>query len=326
MRDIARKAGVSVMTVSRALNNKSDISSETKNLILKIARNMNYTPDGLAKGLTTRKTNTVGVIIPTMDNFYAEVVDGIGYELRERGYSLILCNSHGDADEEIKLIRLLREKRVDGMIINPLQKDNRYVDELKSSQISFVFFNRYTEALKCDYVVNDNVYGAYLAVDHLIQKGHRRIIYLCAKPAASSGKERIAGCKKAITDNGLHSDSLKVVMCQPTIESCYKIVKEIISEQEEFSAIFVWDDHHACGAYKAIFEAGMHIPNDIALVGYDDIEISKYLFPPLTTIRQANYSIGENSARVLLDRLNSNDSVSVRKIVIRPELMVREST
>ena len=189
MKDIANKAGVSVVTVSRALNNKPDINRETRDLIIKIAHELNYTPNGLAKSLVTRKTKTIGIVIPNLDIFYAEVVDGFTNTSRERGYSNILCNSHENADKELELIQLLREKRVEGMLIYPLQEDDRYIEELRHSPIPFVFLNRHTDALKCDYVINDNIYGAFSAINHLIQRGYRKIAYICGKPTASSGRE-----------------------------------------------------------------------------------------------------------------------------------------
>jgi len=326
MKDIAKKAGVSVVTVSRALNDKPDINKETKDLILKIANELNYTPNGLAKSLVTKKTKTVGIVIPGMDPFYAEVVDGISNESRKRGYSVILCNSHDSADRELELIRLLQEKRVDGMLIYPNQEDNRYIEELKNCPIPFIFLNRHTDALKCDYVINDNVYGAFSAVNHLIQKGYKKFTYICAKPTASSGKERIAGCKKSISENALPSDALNVVTCDETIGSCYDLVKELLKKDEKLNAIFVWDDKLAIGAIKAVFEAGKRIPDDIALVGYDDIEISEFLFPPLTTVRQPSHEIGETATRILIDKLESEDESELKRVVLKPELIIRQTT
>ncbi len=327
MRDIAEKAGVSVVTVSRALNNKPDINKGTKDSILKIARELNYTPDGLAKSLVTKKTNSIGIVIPnTRDPFYAEVIDGISTESRSRGYSIVLCNSHDNSDEELSLIRLLREKRVDGMLIYPLQEDNRYIEELKNISIPFVFLNRHTEALVCDYVMNDNFHGSFLALNHLIDKGYKEITYICAKPTASSGQERIAGCKEALRKNGLPMEALHIEICGETIECCYKLVKDLLSGKKSINAIFAWDDRLAIGATKAIFEAGKEIPKDIALVGYDDIEISEYLFPPLTTIRQPSYQIGHSAAKILVDKIELKSNHKVRKKILKPQLIIRETT
>jgi LacI family transcriptional regulator len=327
MRDIAEKAGVSVVTVSRALNDKQDINRETKNRILKIARELHYTPDGLAKSLVTKKTNSLGIIIPNArDPFYAEVIDGISAESRNRGYSIILCNSHDSSDEELSMIHQLREKRVDGMLIYPLQEDERYIEELKNIPVPFVFLNRHTDALDCDYVMNDNFYGSFLAVNHLVAKGHKEITYICAKPSASSGHERISGCKEAIQKNGLPPEALHIEICDETIECCYKLVKNLLLKNENISALFVWDDRLAVGARRAIFEAGKQIPDDIAMVGYDDIEISEYLFPSLTTVRQPSYQIGNTATKILLDKIELDDNNKVRKDILKPELIIRKTT
>lgn len=326
IKDIAKRAGVSVNTVSRALNNKPDVSKGTRHRVLKIAKELNYAPHSLAKSLVTKKTNTIGIIIPNMDQFYAEVVDGITNEFRERGYSAILCNSHDNADKELELVRVLREKRVDGLLICPIQADNRYIKELENFPIPFVFLNRHTDAFMCDYVINDNVHGAYLAVDHLIQKGYRNIIYICAKPTASSGKEKIAGCKKAIHENRLSTNSLKIISCKETIDSCYETVKELLVQNEKMDAIFVWDDRLAIGAKKAIFDANLRIPQDIAIIGYDDLEISKYVYPSLTTIRQPTYEIGQTAACILFDKIKSKKKTKTKHVVLKPELIVRKTT
>jgi LacI family transcriptional regulator len=327
MKDIAKKAKVSMITVSRAMNNRPDISRETKSRILKIARELNYTPDLLARSLVTRKTKTVAVLVPdNVDPFYAAVVQGIGDECRERGYGIFLWNTHDSADKELEYLRQAREKRTDGMLIYPVQADSRYIKELRRSPVPFVFLNRHADAVNVDYVINDNVHGAYLAVNHLVQKGHKHIAYICAKPNASSGKERIAGCRKAIQEAGLPSESLELLVCEETIASCYKLVKELVAKDQRPSAIFVWDDRLAIGAMKAIGEANLRIPQDMAIVGYDDIESSEFLHPPLTTVHQPTHQIGETAARILLDKLESEELPKPKKTILKPELVVRDTT
>jgi LacI family transcriptional regulator len=237
-----------------------------------------------------------------------------------------LCNSHDSSDEELALIRLLRGKRVDGMLIYPLQEDERYIEELKNGPVPFVFLNRHTDALDCDYVMNDNFYGAFLAVNHLIEKGHKEITYICAKPTASSGQERISGCKEAMRKNELPLQDLHIEICEETIECCYKLVSDLLSQNKTISALFVWDDRLAVGARRAILEAGKKIPDDIAMVGYDDIEISEYLFPSLTTVRQPSYQIGNTATKILLDKIESDGNHKVRKDILKPELIVRQTT
>ncbi len=325
MKDIAKRAGTSVMTVSRALNNKDEIGKETKDLILKIAEELNYTPNDLAKSLSTKKTKTVGIIIPGMDTFYADIVDAISHESREHGYAVFLCNSRGSASKELELLQLLRKKRVDGILIYPIQEDNRYIDELCNCPVPYVFLNRHTDSLQCDYVINNNVLGASLVVNHLIQKGFKKITYICAKPNASSGKERIAGCKKAFVKNNLSMDGLKIVTCHENIEACYQLVKNLLSDDPHLNALFVWDDRLTIGAMKAIVDAGKQIPKDVAVVGYDDLESSEFLNPPLTTVRHPSYEIGKTAVRVLIKKIESAHKPKVKKIVLKPKLIIRQT-
>jgi LacI family transcriptional regulator len=327
MKDIAKRAKVSVITVSRALNNRHDINPETKKRILKIAHDLNYTADQLARGLVTRKTKTIGVLVPdNVDSFYAAVVQGIGDECRERGYGIFLWNTHDSADKELEYLRQAREKRTDGILLYPVQADTRYLDVLKQSSTPIVFLNRHTDDPLFDHVMNDNLHGAYLAVQHLIQKGHRRIAYVCGKPNSSTGQERIAGCRKAINEAGWPSDSLDLLFCEESIESSYRLVKDLVAREKPPSALFMWDDRLAVSAIKAVREAGLRIPADVAVVGYDDIEIAAYLYPPLTTVRQPSHQIGEAAARILLNKLESEIMPPPQKIVLKPELVIRETT
>ncbi|UCD36982.1 MAG: LacI family DNA-binding transcriptional regulator [Fidelibacterota bacterium] len=327
MKDIAQMAGVSVVTVSRALNDKPDINEVTKESILRIAQDLNYAPHDLARSLITRKTKTIGIIIPNNeDPFYAKIVGGISAESRERGYSVILCSSRSDADEELRLFRVLREKRVDGMLIYPAQEDDRYIAELRNIAIPYVFLNRHTDELACDYVMNDNVHGTFSAVSELIRRGYRNIVYVCAKPTASSGEERIKGCQMAAEQHGLAAESLTVLTCEETIQSCYQLVKGVIQDKTPpMDAIFLWDDKLAIGAIKALLEAGLRIPQDIAVVGYDDIEISEFLYPSLTTVRQPTYQIGQTATRILLDKLETDGGLAPRQIILKPELIIRDT-
>jgi len=327
MKDIAKRAKVSVITVSRALNNRPDINPETKKRILKIARNLNYTTDQLARGLVTRKTRTIGVLVPdNVDSFYAAVVQGIGDECRERGYGIFLWNTLDSADKELEYLRQAREKRTDGILLYPVQADKRYLSELKRSPSPIVFLNRHTDDPHFDHVMNDNVHGAYLAVHHLIKRGHQRIAYVCAKQDSSTGRERISGCRKAIEEAGFSPDTLELLLCEENIESSYQLVKDLVAREKPPSAIFMWDDRLAVSAIKAIHEIGLRIPDDVAVVGYDDIEIAAYLYPPLTTVRQPSHQIGETAARILLNKLESKDKPIPQKIVLKPELVIREST
>lgn len=327
MKEIANKVGVSVVTVSRAFNNRPDISQETREKILKIAEEYNYIPNQLAKSLVTQSSKTIGVIIKEMqDLFLSTVLQGVVDVIRDNGYGLTLCHTYDNPDLELEYIRQLRAKQVNGMLIYPSQLDERYIHELKNCPIPYVFLNRHTNALHCDFVANDNIQGMYQAANHVIQQGYKKIVYICAKPLSSSGQERIQGLQKAIKDNDLPSNIFQLETCEETIESCYKKTKKIISGQKKIDVIFAWDDRLALGVLKAIHEAGLSIPDDIAVIGYDDTEIADFLIPSLTTVRQPSKRIGEIAAKILFEKIQSDKPISIKQKILKPELIIREST
>ena len=181
--------------------------------------------------------------------------------------------------------------------------------------------------MSCDYVKNDNEYGGYIAINHLIQRGYRNINYLCARPNTTTGQGRIAGSKRALIENGLPPESLKIISCDETIDASYQCAKELLIEQNMPDAIFIWNDKLVLGVMNAIFERGLKIPDDIAIMGYDDLEISKYLSPPLTTIAQDSRRIGEIAAHILIEKIESEAKRNqISQIILKPALVVRQST
>jgi len=331
IKDIAVKAGVSVITVSRAINNKPDINIITKERILKIADELGYVPNELAKSLVTRRTNSIAVLMPSTPDYLAiEKFVSINQVCYEAGYTTLFCDTQNSVEKELEFLRQVKSKRVDGILIFPVQGgDKRYIDELKNTNVPFVFLHRFPEELDCDYVKNDNEYGGYITVNHLLEQGCRNIKYICARPNTTTGRERISGGKKAVSENSISSDCFEVLVCDDSIHACYAFVKSLISDKskQKPDALFVWNDRLAIGARKAILEEGLKIPEDIALMGYDDLEVSEFLLPPLTSVRQSTYEIGRRASQILLEKIESSDNKrAIKKITIKPELIIREST
>lgn len=328
MKDIAREAGVSINTVSRALNGKPDVNEDTRKRILQIADRLNYVPNFLAKGLVTKNTRTIGVIVSDNANpFFARIIKGIEDYARSKGYNIILCNTDERYEKEEEAVRLLRERRVDGLLITltPAQKKRTDILELKRSGVPFVLLNRHMDDIMTDYVINDNVYGAYLAVTHLVKLGHKRIGYISGPPQISSVRERLEGYRKAVFENNIEFDNSLVKESNLKMEDGYRLMKEFLELENKPTAVFTYSDLLAIGALKALKEANLKVPKDIALVGYDDIEFSSLLQVPLTTVHQPRYRIGEEGARILINRIEGKDSEGLYQIVLKPELVIRES-
>ncbi len=326
MKDIANKLGISINTVWKAINNKPNISTQTKKLVLKNVRESNYIPNTIARSLVTKKTNTVGVLIyDIMDSFYAEVLNGIENIAAKNKYNILLCNSKNDSDQENKSIRMLFEKRIDGLLLCPTQKDDRYIKILKGSKVPFVFLNRRSDLLKCNYVINDYSYGSYIAIDYMIKKGYKKIYFFSSHPQTSSTMEKIEGCKKAFSKNKIPLKNLKIINCDREINSYYNTTIKKINYKGEKIGIHVWDDQMAVGVCKAIIDKGLKIPDDIGIIGYDDTVTSQHLLIPLTTVRNPAYEIGIKAMKTLIDRIKSKDLLKVEEIILEPKLIIRNT-
>jgi LacI family transcriptional regulator len=331
IKDVARLAGVSIATVSRVLNNSSyPVAEKTRKKVLKAARDLDFQPSKLAAGLKLEKSAAIGLIFPSFmgSTFYSEVFHAIEDEATAKGYSIILGSSYGYKEKEEFLIGLLRERRVEGLIIipSPYSVDPRYYQRL-SGKPPFVFVDRYLPEIDADRVTTDNVKGAYVAVRHLIKLGHERIALLSGPEApCTSIQERIKGYEKALGEFGIgfrkiietEKDLNRPKMC------AYKAMKSFLGNESKISAIFAVNDSTAIGALRAVREAGLRVPNDIAVIGYDDDEIAPFASVPLTTVAQRKEEMGKIAVRLLLERICQKREMS-RHILLEPRLVVRAS-
>ena len=326
LKDIAIKAGVSVNTASRALRNNPDINDGTKKRIIEIAESLGYTPNALAKNLRFRKTKTIGVIIADISSpFYSNVVKGIEDGAKEKGYSVILCNTDEQYEKEEAAVRVLLEKRVDGLLITPVQKKNGDILNLKEKRVPFVLVGRYFDDLQTNYIITDDVTGSFLATEHLIKEGHRKILCINGPLHISSAWERLAGYKRALLEYGIQYDQKLVKGNTTEMEEAYKLIKEILSQGLNFTAIFAYGDVLAFGAMHALREAKLRIPDDMAVVGYDDIKFARVSHPPLTTVRIPRYRLGKKAIDLLVDEIIEKNSKKLNQVTIKPELVIRES-
>jgi LacI family transcriptional regulator len=323
LRTLASRAGVSVNTASRAINDKPDINPLTKEKILGIAREIGYVPNASAVALRTQKTRTLGVVIADNNNpFYAEVLSGIEAEAKENNYHIILTNTRRDYQEEETAIDLLLAKQVDGLLIAPVQEKNEDIYKLVDSKIPFVVVGRDYENLSIDAVYSDESKGGYIATEYLIKRGFKNISYIGGYTYKSPARMRLEGYKKALTDYGIPLKESLIKIGDIDINDGYKYTKDMFEQGINFQAIFAYNDMMAFGAIKAIKERGLEIPRDIGLVGYDNILFSSLVSPPLTTVNLKKDKLGRESVRLLLSKINGHRKKN-KKIVLDVDLIIR---
>lgn len=339
LKEIASAVGVSITTVVRALKGQREISEETREKILKVAREMNYRPNFLARGLVTNRSYTLGAIVPDLLNpFFPELIKGIEETAWRQGYNVILADADYDLTKEEQIIEAFISRMVDGIIISPIESrpDCSGLNTLMKSGIPFVSLSK-VPGLESDLVVVDDSAGAYEAVKHLARIGRKRILYMGSSSSPRAHAERLEGYQKGLREMKLDFDETMVLMAnQKEVDSGYRVIGEYFRQNRSFDAIIAFNDLMAMGIQRAVREAGLSVPDDIALIGFDDIKISSLLEVPLTTVSLPKYALGEESARLVMKRIEQSAAAKVidgekravvhlEKIVLHPSLIVRKS-
>jgi len=322
---VAEKAEVSVNTASRAINNKPDINEETKKRVLKVAQELGYVRNATAVALRTRETRTIGVVIADNRNpFYAEVLNGMEEAAREKNYHIILANTQKDYKKEEEAINLLLAKRVDGLLITPVQDKDDDIKNLIDANISFVVVGRDFENIEVDAVYNDEVKGGFLATEYLIKKGYKRIALIDDFLYKSPAKGRLEGYKKALKKYRIPLDESLISVGDINIEDGYERTKQMLEKKLDFTAIFAYNDMMAFGVMQAIKEKGLRIPEDIGLVGYDDILFSSIISPSLSTISLKKKELGIESVKLLISRIKGKHK-KPKKMMLDLDLIIRQT-
>jgi len=326
-KDIARRLHVSVMTVSKALADHPDIAEKTREQVAAAAREMNYRVNRIARSLVQRKTHTIGVIVPDVSElFYAEVLNGIESVTREKKYGLLLANSDNDPDIEIRSIHTLLETRVDGLLVCPTERDNRFFAALKTAAVPFVFFNNTPEGLRCDTVRVDRGEGAYQSVRYLIRRGYEEIFFFYTFEHMSESRNSVEGCRRAVQESGMAAERLRLVLCpERKLDLFHQAAAEEIEYRRRRIGIFAWDDEMAVGIYRAVVEKGLAIPDPVGLVGFDDIRIGRYLPKALTTVHYPKFEMGKAGAEMLIRRIEMGEPRDPEHVVLDLNLVPRET-
>jgi LacI family transcriptional regulator len=326
IKDIAKKANVSYGTVSRALNNKYGVKKETRERVLAVAGRMGYSPNGIARGLVKKATNTIGLVIPDILNpFYPGVACGIEDKALKGGYSVFFCNTNHDKKREIQSLKLLAEKRVDGIIVAPGLDDSDIPNDVTGGDIPIVHIcRRYVEPDK-SFVVIDDERGGFLATKHLIEQGYKKIGFIGAQNQALYMDKRFEGYKQAFKKYGLELDDRYIYSSDFRRQTGYRLVRKMIANGDYPRAIFAENDILALGVIQGIRESGLSIPEDIAVVGFDDIPFASFPEVQMTTIHQPKHEMGEIAVSILLDQLSGRNT-QPRKVILEPRLIVRRSS
>lgn len=321
IKDIAEEAGVSINTVSRALNNKPDVNQETKKKVLEIARRLGYIRNSDAVSFRKGATRTIGVVFEDSSNpFYAEVFKGIEVSARKYGYQVILMNTERDYINEIQAVDTLLQKRVDGIIISPTQFDSKDIEQLAKLNYPFVILGVHFEGDDLDEVYSNDFKGGYLATKHLLERGRRKILMLNGYMYKSVAQMRYRGHLEALREHGLQPHLM--VEIEEGYESAFNKIMEL--KDADFDAVFCFNDVFAIATLKALRLIGKRVPEDVAVVGYDDISYAEFVQPPLTTIRIDKFLEGIVAFEMLYEKVLGLRT-EPKRVVLDVELVVRES-
>jgi len=334
---IAARMGVSKTTVHYALRNTGRVSAAMRKKILKVAEEVGYRPNALARSLRIRKTHTVGVVLNSLNStFQAHLLEGIDGMAQTHGYAMILSCTNGLAEKEKSLIEMLLEKGVDGLIVAPAdpEANREYYTLLLSQGVKLVFVDREVAGLNIDVVSTDNSMGGYLAARHLLERGRKRFVFVSTTSRdrrSTSVRERLAGAASAISEAGFPAAHVVGPDC-PDLpvdeEFAYQAFRSYLKRKHSpFDAVFAVHDGLAYGAIRALSEVRLSVPNEVAVAGFDDQDPSAFFQPPLTTVRQPVNEIGGEAIRLLLNRFSKKNGIGTRqRVALQPKLIVRGST
>ncbi len=322
IKDIAQAAGVAPSTVSRALHHQPRISEATGARIRRLAQEMDYSPSLPARSLVTRDTATIGLVIThASDPFLGRLVLGVEEAAQAKGYSVFLSSSYRNADLERKVIRDFHERRVTGIIVTGSQMDAGYLElrERYPLPIVLINFNDYPRS-----VSTDNLAGAQQAVEHLVQLGHRRIAYVSNYRSYRTDLDRLDGCKAALAKHDIPVDQALHVEGDGTLEGGLGSMRQLLALSRPPTAVFCFNDVTAMGVLRGLNAAGAQVPRDCSVIGFDDLDMAAYYCPPLTTVRQPSYRLGQRAMRLLLQLIQGTEGVAAE--ILPAELVVRETT
>lgn len=326
IREVARAAGVSVATVSRALNGKGPVRAETRHRVHTVAERLRYVPDGAARSLITRKSHTIGVLLPDLfGEFFSEAIRGIDIAARGAGYQLLVSGSHGDRAQALAALRAMRG-RVDGLIVMSPSVDVPTLAANLPDGWPAILLNCAVDGAAFDSINIDNEGGAFAMVKHLAEGGHRRIAHLMGPPENGDARERLQGYRRGVREGRADETRELEVPGDFTEESGYRVARSMLGMRPRPTAIFAANDSMAIGLLAAFQEMGVRVPGDVALGGFDDIPIARFMTPPLSSVSVSIAALGARAMERLLAALKNGSRHVPRHETVPTRLVVRRSS
>lgn len=330
IQDIAKALNITASTVSRALNNHPKIKQTTKDLVIAKAKELLYQPNTIAASLRKGKANTVGMIVPRVNrHFFSNIITGVESVLNPAGYNLIICQSEENYEKEINNINTLIASRVSGILIS-ISLETKKLDHIRkvmNHHIPVVMFDRVADELDVCKVENDDLAGSYDVTKHLIEQGYRKMMWIGGSRSFNTYHNRFSGYQKALAEIGIDAEQMPILEGDISLKATYEYFKTYQDEHSLPEVIFSASDYMAMGAIMAFQEKGLTVPNDIAISGYSNEPFAELVNPKLTTVEQFSKEMGRATARLLLDEIESESEEQVpRKTILRPKLIIREST
>lgn len=330
---MARRAAVSVKTVSRVINDSEQVSDYTREKVVRAMKDLDYRPNAFARGLVTKTSNMIGVTIPDICNpYFAELVRGIEDTASEYGYSVFICNTDEDQEKETKYIGALQEKQVDALILCSSRVDEEAIGRLSAARRSFVLVNRDFRVSAVNRISVDDLSVGLRSVEHFVRDGRRRIGYIGGPSDSLNTRTKLAGYRQGLGNAGIDLDPKWYISGHPSIRGGYEATRRLFENagppgsQPVVDALFVYNDLMAVGAITFLREIGCAVPEQVAVIGCDDIPMVSHLSPSLTTFRVPTYEIGEAAMTTLLEELSSGGSNGSTRNVFIPEFVERESS
>ena len=329
IKDVAKLAKVSTATVSHVINETRYVSETTKIKVYQAMKELDYQPNLMAKGLRSRKSKIIGLIVPmlysdTSNFFFMSIANGIESYLKKEGYNLILSNSHEDFEQEVEQIKLFNSKVIDGLIVAPTGKDFAEYESVLSKDYPVVFIDRKPEGFTGDVVLADSQQGTFEGIKQLLEKGHKKIGFISGFLGITTSDDRVLGYKKAFAEHNIDVNPSLIKEGEPSLPTGYELAKQLV-EEENITALFIANNIMTMGALKYLNENNIKVPDEVAIIGFDDYDWMKITAPPLAVVKQPSFEIGEHAVNLLLKRIEEQNGDEKEEIILPTEFVVRES-